>query len=84
MTEYPEHDKLAAVRDAADAVGEFLEAMQERGYVLAEWVRYDDYHDVVLAPVTKGIDTLLAEHFEIDLATLEKEKRDMLRAIRGL
>ena len=37
MADYPEHEKLAKVRDASQSIGEFLEWAQERGWNLAEW-----------------------------------------------
>lgn len=36
-TSYPEHDKLAKIKDLSQTVGEFLEAMQARGIWLCKF-----------------------------------------------
>lgn len=38
-TEYPEHERMAAVSDQSQAIGEFLEWLTEQGITLATWER---------------------------------------------
>jgi hypothetical protein len=42
MSDYPEHDKLAAVRTQSQAQGELLDWLSERGLVLMRWVESDE------------------------------------------
>lgn len=86
MDRYPEHMKQKAIQDKADAIGDFLEWLEHEGNVTVcgynpaaeEW-----------APMwlpTKwrgGIEKMLAAYFDIDLAKLEEERRDMLARLRG-
>lgn len=78
MNKYPEHDKLKEVEKESQFLGSFLEWGQERGMYLAE------YDDDIMRPVRKSINTLLAEHLDIDLAKLEREKREMLHEMRKM
>ena len=74
MSHYPEHDKLKAVKDKSQAIGEFLEWLHDdRGMVLAE---RDERNDLFISPLS--IRALLAEFFEIDEQRLDDEKRAML------
>jgi hypothetical protein len=70
---YPEHEKLLAVNDQSQAIGEFLDYC---GYTLCE-ARGARWY-----PVGGGITKILADYFDIDLAAIEREKRAMLAAIR--
>jgi len=80
MREYPEHDKLRAVNDQSQAIGEFLDLFLPKvGIVLMERDKYGDYH-----PTYRTIQSLLAEYFEIDLDKIEAEKRQMLEDLRAL
>ena len=77
---YPEHDKLAKIRDKSQAIGEFLEWLQEKGIHLGRYV--DDY-STHMDTLDSQTNDLLAEYFEIDLNVLEDEKRAMLDAQRA-
>lgn len=79
MSDYPEHEKLKAVKDRSQACGEFLEWLAQQEYWLAEYD--DDYID--LHPIRIPITRLLARFFEIDEEKLEAEKLQMLEAIRS-
>lgn len=78
MTSYPEHDKLAAVKDDSQTIGEFIdmgrwwlcELVEETPEMHEHWQPVHDIQDV------------LAEYFGIDRDRLEVEKRAMLDAIR--
>jgi predicted RNA binding protein YcfA (HicA-like mRNA interferase family) len=74
---YPEHEKLAAISDKSQEIGEFLDWLQKQGWHLA---RYHGHH---LRTVHKPITSLLASYFEIDEGVLESEKRQMLDALRS-
>ena len=75
---YPEHEKLAAISDKSQEIGEFLEWTMEQGWLLA---RYEE-HWSHLQPVREPITRLLARYFGIDEGALEREKRQMLDALR--
>jgi hypothetical protein len=77
VTKYPEHDKLAAVKDKSRAIGEFL----ERAY--REGVRLCEADDEGWIPLGERIEATLARYFEIDLQRLEDEKRAMLDELTG-
>ncbi len=92
MTEqqYPEHEKLHAVKERSQAIGEFLEWLGTNGFHLAKWMKVcapdgsagecDEVDQLVQQSF--NIENLLAEYFQIDLAKLEQEKRAMLEQIR--
>src|SRR5512135_3496653 len=90
---FPEHDKLHAVKDRSQSIGEFLEWLQsEKGYVVCERLRTngdedededEDDADYELVPANLGVTRLLAEFFKIDLEKLEAEKRQMLDQLRA-
>lgn len=91
MTDYPEHEKLQAVREKSQAIGEFIEWLQgTKHYVIAQWQQVDpDTEPGELSGADEGlfsasfsIETLLAEYFEIDLKKLEQEKQKMLEDMR--
>jgi len=78
MTEYPESDKALAVKDCAQACGEFLDWLhQEKAFTLCEVVNGE------YLPVFRSTEDLLHEFFEIDPVKLEKERRAMLDELRG-
>lgn len=80
-TEYPEHEKLAEVAEHSQAIGEFLDWLQnEKGYTIASY--RDDF--LRLTPVLRSIKDLLAEYYDIDPEALEGEKQDMLAKQREL
>lgn len=76
---YPEHTRMAAVRDQAEAIGQFLD---ESGYILAEHRQMDGYREEQLMPVAAPVNTILARYFGIDLAKIDTEQRAMLDALR--
>ncbi len=77
MSEYPEHEKMLAVKEESQAIGEFLEYS---GYVL---MKHDHGYggEIVPAPVMDSIEVILAEYFDIDLTKIEAERRQMLEAL---
>lgn len=76
----PEHDKLTAVKDHSQAIGEFLEWMSSDGIIKCRWEeRHEEYF-----PIFEPIEKLLARYFDIDLDKLEQEKRLMLVVLREI
>lgn len=78
--DYPEHERLSKVRDKSQAIGEFLEWLNEQDLHLARY----DHRGVKLEPVPWEIQNRLADFFGIDLNVLEDEKRTMLDEQRKL
>ena len=81
---YVDHERLSEVRSDAQIIGEFLEWLTggETDYVIARYERSDPWYQP-LVPVSGGFEAVLAEYFDISLAGLEQEKRDMLAALRA-
>lgn len=82
---YPEHERLRALDGANDTVGEFIEWLSEQGYVIAEYGTGqpdDDRSEHRLWPVQRGIESWLAQYFNINPAKISAEKDAMLRAMR--
>jgi len=42
VSDYPEHDKLQAISDRSQAIGEFLEWLQDKGVFLAQDFKWED------------------------------------------
>ncbi|KKN91260.1 hypothetical protein LCGC14_0221280 [marine sediment metagenome] len=82
---YPECEKMAAVKDKSQTIGEFIHWLfNEKECVIAHYDPYeDDRGGDTLVLVQKNIETWLAEFFKINLDKVEKEKRQMLKEIRG-
>ena len=92
MSDFPEHDKVSAVRDRSQVIGEFLDWLfSEKGYSIAEEHVHTDCHGELgtlcgyrqgaYVPVSATTRQLLAEYFEIDEAKLEAEKQLMLASL---
>jgi len=80
---FPEHEKLKAISDKSQAIGEFVDWLGAvKGISLCELTqgrdRLDEYH-----PVRTSIRQLLAEYFDINEHRLDDEKRAMLDELRG-
>jgi hypothetical protein len=81
--QYPEHEKLKAIKHQSQIIGEFIEWMGHQGLTVCELAegKYDSHY----YPTTKRLPTqLLAEFFEIDENRLEKEKQQMLDEQRAI
>jgi hypothetical protein len=79
--EYPEHEKLALIKDQSQAIGEFIEWLHaEKGIQLGKYVKGHEF----MAPAGVPKEKLLSEFFEIDLDKLESEKCKMLDEQRAL
>lgn len=82
--DYPEHLKLQQRKQelGIDRIGEFLEWLHGRHYMIAEWCREDGVS--LLVPIQQNIEQILAEYVGIDLKKISREKNDMLKEIREL
>ena len=93
--EYPEHQKLKAVKSRSQAIGEFLDWLSnEKDTVMAS--RHEHSEGCLdedgrircgcgrgdYLPTRATIQSLLAEFFEIDEEKLETEKLAMLATLR--
>ena len=79
----PEHDKLDAVKDASQAIGEFLDyGLARLGLVLCEEPESRRNRSRWCNPTSRSISSILAAHFDIDERALEAEKRAMLEELR--
>jgi hypothetical protein len=78
----PECDKLLAVKDKSQVIGEFLEWLtsDETEYYIAERCRDTDS----LVPAHINTESLLARFFNIDLVKVEREKRAILANMRKI
>ena len=70
MSKYPEHEKLGAVKNESQIIGEFLE------WLLAEKLIICEEDKLIFSG------KLLAKYFDIDLEKLEEERRRMLEEMR--
>lgn len=75
----PECEKLRAVKEKSQAIGEFLDWLSSQGIVLAAW-NTDGCDRLELR--RGSIEELLAEYFNIDLDKVETEKRALLDDLR--
>lgn len=85
MSEYPEHEKLHAISDKSQIIGEFLEWLGNAyvGGTSIVLARYHPSYDEVLQPCPYNTEELLASFFEINLDKIEEEKQEMLDELRA-
>jgi hypothetical protein len=80
MKTYPECEKLLAVKDKSQLVGEFLEWASGKNMVLCARPKGDDEE---YYPVMQSWEKLLADFFGIDLNKVESERRAMLADLQA-
>ena len=80
----PECDKMIAVKNKSQPIGEFLDWLQnEKGFCISEWSgKADENGDEYLLPVHKSIEQWIADYFNIDLNKVEQERRAVLDYLR--
>lgn len=71
MNKYPEHEKMKAVKERSQIVGEFLEWLESQSMEVCHRHTYE------YEPTDKSREGLLAEYFEIDLKKISAEKDAM-------
>jgi hypothetical protein len=74
----PECERLFAVEDESNKIGEFLDWLDTQEISLGVWVQGD------LQPARIPYEKLLAKYFSIDLGKVEKERRALLNCLREL
>lgn len=80
---YPECTKMDQVSDESQRIGEFIEWLQEKGYILARYEEVEGYSNPQLIPSPAPIERLLADYFGIDLDKVDQEQREILKVIRA-
>lgn len=76
--EYPECEKMSAVRPKSQSIGEFIDWLEiDKGIYLAKY-KENEYDKEQLYVAHENKETLLAEFFGIDLGKVEDERRAML------
>ena len=78
--ETPELDKMKAVHEKSQAIGEFLEWLHSKGINLAKYPDNSDYLSIYRYSTEK----ILAEFFGIDLDKCEKERRQLLEVCHNV
>lgn len=79
LPDTPELDKMALISDESQIIGEFMDAVLEKGMVLCEWQWVGQNEKLV--PITKSIEQVLADYYNIDLKQAEKERRALLASL---
>ena len=94
MDDMPECEKLKAIQDKSQIIGEFLEWLGvEKRYFLAkesertvntsESLSGKSYQVTEITPIRDSREHLLAEFFNIDLTVVEQEKRALLKSLQS-
>ena len=74
-----ELEKMKDVQKESQAIGEFLEWLNTKGWFICQWFEDEDSgEEEQLLPIHKGIEQLLAEYYHIDLVKVEQEKKEIL------
>lgn len=82
--ETPELNKISKVKDKSQTIGQFLDwLIQEKGYCVADWKKFDGYDNEQLVSVNLDINKILEEYFEIDGKKAEEERQGILQEIRS-
>lgn len=82
VSDYPEHDKLRAVKEQSQVIGEFLDWLEDGGYKPIGRIELAVFDGHELCSVYHPKGKLLAAYFEIDEEKLEREKLVMLDTLR--
>lgn len=77
---YPEHEKLALIKDQSQAIGEFIEWLRDQGVHFVTYGGTDGDYPIMWRTDITGI---LADFFDIDQDKIELEKRAMLGSMRA-
>lgn len=80
--EYPETQKMVDAAPQSQNIGEFVEWLENQGIQLAEFVEIEGYSEPKLMPVSRSLESVLADYFGIDLKAVEKERRKILASLR--
>jgi hypothetical protein len=83
-TVYPEHEKLTALGDKNQVVGDFIKWLKKEGYVFAKYGDRQGRYQEELFDHHPPMSFLLGNFFEIDPDKIEAEKEQMLQDLRAL
>jgi hypothetical protein len=76
----PELRKIERAREeGSEAIGAFLDWLNSRGYAICHYHAWDD---VPWTPANRSIEAWLADYFDIDLEVVDRERRELLEAVR--
>jgi hypothetical protein len=78
----PELDKMEAVQEQSQTIGEFLEWLNGKGISLCK-LGTADWEQNFHFPIHDSTEKLLAEYFDIDLNKVEQEKQVLLAEWRN-
>lgn len=83
MAEYPEHERIHAVKEKSQAIGEFIDWLREKGVTLCTFRQHEYWPlDNIQGKRARTIEEILSIYFDIDQDKIEKEKRAMLDELR--
>ena len=77
----PECEKMAAIQETSQAIGDFIDWLQTEGMHICVCPRASG--DDEFWPITQSIEQLLALYFKIDLKKVDQEKRALLEYYRS-
>lgn len=77
-----ELDRLVAVSDESQRLGEFLDWLEEQGYHICTYTEPSVDEEEFFYPIGTNFEKLLAQHYGIDLDKVERERRAVLEYIR--
>jgi hypothetical protein len=78
----PECEKLAAVSEESNKIGDFIDWLNEIDIVLCKFDEDSERFYSIHQMHSQGINTLLAQYYGIDLDKVERERRALLDWIR--
>lgn len=76
--ETPECDKLVRVAPLSQEIGHFLDWLQEQGIQLCDWSDEDEQYVHHYEPFA----LLLARYFDVDMNKVDRERQQILDALR--
>ena len=81
----PELDKILLNKDSSQIIGDFLHWLSDEiGITLCEYDGFDDYADMEkYFPYQFTTEKLLAQYFNVDLGTAEKERQSLLDEVKA-
>lgn len=79
--ETPTLDRMLVIKDESQKVGNFIEWLAEKGYVIARYGSMRNTRDTLM-PDYQTTEKRLAEYFGIDLDEAERERLKILKGLR--
>ena len=78
----PELNKIKKVSEKSQEIGSFIDWLEEIGYHISEYKKYDEFEEEQLVTVYLNSEQILAKYFKIDLNKAEKERQLILDSIK--